>query len=762
MDTFLKLTSVKDKNNCNCISPFYINDISGINPNTGRNYASEDKDILKSALYRISNARGCNLSVCCDPNDPSKTPDEKFTNEFIQKYPKIMPVYTGSSITSIKLSTNGSVTGNGWVAPTPYMICKITKATISDTSDPTIKIASKLVNNCFTNQCNPAKSITLNTLLQTSKLDMKYTYLDDTMVAQALAEGNITYVKQYIRKYKMVDSALTNDDYNNRMIHLAAAGKSLDILNMLIALKANLNVTNKMRETPLHFAVRSKNTNNMDALLSQGVDMTLVNNKGETAMFYAMKTGNMNIINMLYNNGASVLGVDKMGNNLIHYCILNCPSYNEDDDTVPNTKSEIIKFLVDHGISTEQKNLKGISPLEMVGKEINKEINKECDLAISKDTDNIKEKFFNTKAIEEGFASSTTLPSVNSTLPSVNSTLPSVNSTLPSSGPTIKPTKIKYGAKENNISGGTTEHKSLLEIQTMLFNNIIKNNPNKYNKYISVKDIPKGAPIEVLDTVCVGDGMTGNEDSDECIAAGGQLVKVKNQTTKIKLELIQEDDTVIDELDESELYYKKNPRKAPKDTIPANIKEFNDNVIKNGPITYTNGNTVPQTTGFTYNIGQESTNVLNSIEGTLGFNPQPTKGSINTVPSITIESGSIPVSIPTSMPKKNPITTYSNKTATAHPPMFDDEVIHKCQSDAIRNSTKITEAQNTTTSTFPNVTQGKFESITIYIDTYKKYIIGFLILIVLLIGFLIYKNYSNNNPTNPTNNATNNATNNSQ
>ena len=750
MDTFLKLTSVKDKNNCNCISPFYINDISGINPNTGRNYASEDKDILKTALYRISNARGCNVSVCCDPNDPSKTPDEKFTNEFIQKYPKIMPVYTGSSITSIKLSTNGSVTGNGWVAPTPYMICKITKATINDTSDPTIKIASKLVNNCFTNQCNPSKSITLNSLLQNSKTDMKYTYLDDTMVAQALAEGNITYVKQYIRKYKLVDSPLTNDDYNNRMIHLAAAGKSVDILNMLIALKANLNVTNKMRETPLHFAVRSKNTNNMDALLSQGVDMTLANNNGETAMFYAMKTGNMNIINMLYNNGAPILGIDKMGNNLIHYCILNCPSYNEDDDTVPNTKSEIIRFLVDHGISTEQKNLKGISPLEMVGKEINKEINKECALGMSKDTDNIKEKFFNIKPIAEGFATSTTLPIVNTTLPTSGPT------SGHTSGPTTKPTKIKYGAKEQNVSGDTTEHKSLLEIQTMLFNNIIKNNPNKYNKYISVKDIPKGAPIEVLDTVCVGDGMTGNEDSDECIAAGGQLVKVKKQTTKIKLELIQEDDTVIDELDESDLYYKKNPRKFPKDTMPADIKQFNDSVIKNGPITYTNGNTVPQTTGFTYNIGQESTNVLNSIEGSLGFNPQPTKASINTIPNITIVGGSIPESMPTSMPKKNPITTYSNKTATDHPPMFDDEVIHKCKTDAIRNSTKITEAQINTSSTFPsfpsstfpNVTQGTFESITIYIDTYKKYIIGFLILIVLLIGYLIYKNYSNNNATN--------------
>ena len=69
MDTYVKLTSVKtDNQNCNCITPFYINNINGINPNSGRNYSSEDKDIMKTSLYRISNAKGCNLGVCCDPN----------------------------------------------------------------------------------------------------------------------------------------------------------------------------------------------------------------------------------------------------------------------------------------------------------------------------------------------------------------------------------------------------------------------------------------------------------------------------------------------------------------------------------------------------------------------------------------------------------------------------------------------------------------------------------------------------------------------
>ena len=430
MNTYLKLSSTKPNKNCNCISPFYIDSISGINPGTGHNYTDDDKDILKTSLMRISNAKGCDVSVCCDPNDPTSTPDANFTSQFLQKFPKILPVYEGSTLKSIKLSTTNNVKTNGWQTPSNYMICKITKATINDTSDPTIKLATNLVTDCYTDQCNQAETITVNNLLQNAKNDMSYTYVDDARVTQAIMEGNITYVKEYIRKYKSVNSPLTNDDYNNRMIHIASQSKNLEILNMLIALKANLNIKNKIRETPIHFAVRSKNLDNIDALLTQGVDLTIKTTKGETPMFYAMLSGDMRIINMLYNNAAPILTVDKSGNNLIHYCIINCPSFKDTDDastdvskSIPNTKSDIIKFLIEHGVSTEQKNLSGITPLELTSKEINREINKECALGISNDDSKINEKFFNIKPIREAFTNNK-----------------------------------KYGAKKNNVSNYTDEH----------------------------------------------------------------------------------------------------------------------------------------------------------------------------------------------------------------------------------------------------------------------------------------------------------------
>ena len=729
MNTYLKLASTKTSSNCNCISPFYINNITGINPNTKREYSSEDKDILKTALYRISNAKGCSVSVCCDPDDPTSMPDATFTKQFIQTYPKIMPMYNGSNLTSIKLSTTANVKQSGWIDPPTYMICKITKATIISTSDPTIKLATNLVNDCFTDQCNQAETITMNTLLNNTKTDMTYTYIDDARVTQAIREDNITYVKQYIRQYRKVDISLTNDDYNNRMIHIASESKSKnnEMLNMLIALKSNLNIKNKLKETPIHFAVRSRNIDNIDALLAQGVDLSIANNKGETAMFYAMKTGDMRVINMIYNGGSGVLGVDSKGNNLIHYCIENCPSYADvdsnthnigDTSIVANSKSKIINFLIEHGVSTEQKNANGISPLELVGKNINKQINAECALGKAKDTAVINEAFFNIKPIREAFTNST------------------------------------GGATSLDLSKTTIEHNSLLEIQTILFNNIIKNNPKKFRGYIGVDDIPKGSPIEVLDTVCVGDGMTGNEDSDECISNGGQIVKIKNRTTKIKLELIPESETIIDALDQNDLYFNKDVKSKPISKNPTDIANYNKNYNMLPLDANANKIVVPQTTGITYNLGQTSTNTVGNSNSSSsgGFNPQPTNATINsnvTKPTVNINSASA-----SSLASSSASSVSS--TLKIHPPLFvdDDEVVRKCTRDAINNATKITMANKTimkatsntiTNASITNASTTTFANIsgnTTMSNTTITILIILILLIVMFIGFIIYKSFS--------------------
>jgi ankyrin repeat protein len=706
MDTYLKLTSVKNNKNCNCISPFYINDITGINPHTGRDYSKEDLDAMKTALYRISAAKGCNVSVCCDPDDPTTNPNPEFTKQFKQKFPKIMPLYEGSRLKGIKLSTRVDVKESGWQDPNPYMICKITKAKIIDTPDPNIKIATNLVNDCYSNNCSSLEVMTVKTLLQNAKADMNYTYFDDARVTQAILENNISYVKEFIRKYKKVDMPLTNDDYNNRMIHIAAGSNNNEILTMLIALKAKLNVQNKLRETPIQFAIRAKNLDNISSLLSQGVDLTIPNKDGETPMFYAMKTGDMRIVNMLYTNNSPIQGVDKDGNNLIHYCILHCPSYKENDDTVPNSKGEIIQFLIEHGISTEQKNKAGITPLELTSRQINKELNKECADTNAAEQAQVIEKFFNVKAAASG-------SNMN--------------------GGRREHFSNGGGAIKQDISEYTPEHIALLDIQTKLFNNILRNNPKKYGGYISVDDIPKGAPIEVLDTVCVGENITGNEDTEECIAKGGRISKIKNKTTKIKLELIPEEESQIDQLKQKDLYYPKQYDKIPVGTVPNNISSYNASVKASGNILP--NTTAAQTPGITYNIGESSTNVVST----------PT--TMNTPATAVAPAAPAPATaVAPAAPAPAPAPTVATPVATEHPNIIEEDntVVRKCKKDAIRNSAKI--AQTTMpaamSAAIPSTTSGN--TIGNLYNTYKLPINIIAVVIILLIALLIYLSITGN------------------
>lgn len=655
METFLKLTSNKTNKNCNCISPFHINDISGINPNTNINYTSDELDVIKSTLYRISNARGCKVDVCCDPNDPFSSIDKEFMSSFKNTYPKIMPVYNGNVLNYIKLSTTTKVKQSGWQDPSPYFVCKITKATIKPTDDSTIYLATNLVQDCFTDSCNDVEKITLNNLLEGSKVGMKeYTTFDDNILEDAIKDGNIDGVKSYIRKYKHVDSPLTNNNYNNRMIHIAAMSKNIDILDMLIALKANLNIRNKFNETPLHFAVKSKNQRNINHLLNQNIDLTAKNNKGETPIFYAVKNGDLSTMRLLYNAGSGLLVTDKNGNTLVHYCILNTPTIIDGKNKIVQTeKSKIIKFLIDYGVNTESKNNDGKTALELSKEKLDKIALQK----LGKDTNEvIDENFINT--VRESFFNGS-------------------------------------GATKQDTSNYTTEELSLLEIQTMLFNNIIKNNPNKFKGYINVKDLPNGSPIDVLDTVCVGGNNIGNEDSEQCVANGGQIVKIKNKTTLVKLDLIPEEESAIDTLKQDDLYFKKIPNKVSNITKPEIIESYNKglNLV------------VPTTTGMTYEIG--STNgTIQPINISSNANVQ----TENTVPTTTVSD---------------------------HPSILSEKDVQTSITQALKNS------ENIIIPTLQTVSNKKLGMDLISYKNYHMWIIGFIILLIMV--FIGYKFYSNFN-----------------
>lgn len=506
MDTFLKINSTNTSSQCNLIDPFFFNDLKGgVNPETGREFTEKELSNVKSTLYRMSNTRGGKLGVCCDPSDSYDNIDQTYFNNFKKTYPKIKLLKRSGELEGILLSKTKNISGDEWIEPTPYHVCKLSKSTIIDSKYPNVKIATRLVKNCFTDSCDNTEMINFNQVIGKSITEEQgYTAFDDARVSQAIREGNITFLKKFIRKYKRINGNLTNNDYGNRLLHIAAEVNQPKIMELLLALKPDINIVNTLNQTPLHYAVKYNNYDNAESLIKLGAEMKVRDLEGNTPIFYAIENGNIGMIRLLYNNGSGLINKNKNLDNALHHCVKKCP---DNKDTIA-----IYRFLLERGVPVEQINNDGKTPLELIKDKL--------------DLYHKKEKF-NVTNVES-------------------------NELEPS-------------------------HQKLLEIQTILFNNIIRNNPNKYNDYINVSEVPKGAPIEVLDTLCVGPGnISGNETSQECVNKGGKIIKIDKPSTKIKIELLPESEKLLDTVRQEDLYLIKDPDSSNNPKTNDNIKKYNE------------------------------------------------------------------------------------------------------------------------------------------------------------------------------------------
>ena len=79
--------------------------------------------------------------------------------------------------------------------------------------------------------------------------------------------------------------------------------KTKEIVETLISVGAEVNVSDKSRNTPFIIAARKKNTPLVQLLLSQGADINAVNKKGYTALHYALKEQDENLSKFLLENG---------------------------------------------------------------------------------------------------------------------------------------------------------------------------------------------------------------------------------------------------------------------------------------------------------------------------------------------------------------------------------------------------------------------------------------------------------------------------
>ena len=106
-----------------------------------------------------------------------------------------------------------------------------------------------------------------------------------------------------------VDAA-TND--GSTPLYCAARYNHLDIVNALIAAKANVDAVGAYGWTPLYCAARNGHLDIVNALIAAKANVDAADKYGWTPLYYAANDGHLDIVNALIAAGANV---DAVGNN---------------------------------------------------------------------------------------------------------------------------------------------------------------------------------------------------------------------------------------------------------------------------------------------------------------------------------------------------------------------------------------------------------------------------------------------------------------
>ncbi|XP_055935994.1 oxysterol-binding protein-related protein 1-like [Argiope bruennichi] len=196
--------------------------------------------------------------------------------------------------------------------------------------------------------------------------------------------GDYTEVKELLRQFSEKQISLNINCKGNHdwtPLHYACYFGHEKIADILIKLGADVNVINDTGDTPLHKASYTSREELVLLLLSKNADVFIRNSEGQTArdicenedvkkllkaaetadtekknsmLLHAAREGNIQVLENLLKSDhpPDINCVDSLGNSALH-----CAAY--------RGKKEAVILLLQHGIDTTLKNLRGQQPVDL-------------------------------------------------------------------------------------------------------------------------------------------------------------------------------------------------------------------------------------------------------------------------------------------------------------------------------------------------------------------------------------------------------------
>ncbi len=358
---FYKISCIDKTKECNIIEPISDKlDFGGINPITGQRFVKDDIDAVMKRYNSICLNKDGKSDNCCDPRETRFTVSEELRNQYTNK--KIKANREFGKIKSIEVCTDAqSCSGPDWQEINPYLMCKI-GSNNPEVKDNVMKY-NTLTPDCYSESCTAQGSqVSFGQLISGSGKSTESTYINDLTLSQNLKEDNIGALKTFLDNYQNdtkrsgVDYVLSDDDSGDSLLLRAIKYNSPKSVALLLGNGANVN--NRAMDTgmtTLHYACMYGNENMVASLINYGARTDINDFKGRPPLFYAIMYSDVPMVTFLTNQNPSILNVrDKEGNSPLHIAM----KYSKN-------ASNVVKFLLDNGVSSEDKNNEGLRPSQV-------------------------------------------------------------------------------------------------------------------------------------------------------------------------------------------------------------------------------------------------------------------------------------------------------------------------------------------------------------------------------------------------------------
>jgi ankyrin repeat protein len=365
--SFYKISCIDPKKECNIIDPISEKlDFAGINPISGQKFIKDDIDSILKRHSSMCLNKNSSLGKCCDPMETRFTIPDELKKKYEGK--KLKPNREFGIIQSIDVCNDSKkCTGAEWITPTQYLMCKIGDNS-AETKDNVMRF-NTLTSDCYNQNCNPTgPQIGFGDLIKGSGKQTESTVIIDLRLADNLREDNVGAIKSFLDKYKATnqrsgtDYILSDNDSGDSLLIRSIKMKATKCVALLLGEGVDVNTRSlDTGMTTLHYACMYGNSNMISYLINYGARTDVFDFKGRPPLFYAIMFGNLGMVSMLTNQNPAMLNVtDKEGNNPLHIAT-----------KYSMHVSDIVKYLIDNGVSSDVKNKAGLTPAQVGTKRSN-------------------------------------------------------------------------------------------------------------------------------------------------------------------------------------------------------------------------------------------------------------------------------------------------------------------------------------------------------------------------------------------------------